>query len=240
MTQDGGEQLSVSSKKNGGRLVVYGDIHGCYDEFISLRDRLNIQSNDIEASVGDFITKGKDSIKTLEFIMNNNIQAVIGNNEDKILRYLRYKNRLEDNSIELDSQAKEIADNLTKRHIDFLQGLTVYLRFKNVTILHGGIQNHINLANLSKKEIHKVLRMRYLDKNGEYLPLNKVHERSIFWADAYDGHEGFIVYGHNCFQEIKKSKFALGIDTGCVYGNKLTAALFENGELLDIYQESKH
>ena len=42
------------------RLIVYGDIHGCFDELIQLRNSLNIQNGDIETCVGDVITKGND------------------------------------------------------------------------------------------------------------------------------------------------------------------------------------
>ena len=73
------------------RLIIYGDIHGCYDELISLRKKINPQDNDIEVCVGDIITKGKDSIKTLDFIIENNIKSVLGNHEDKIIRYLNHK-----------------------------------------------------------------------------------------------------------------------------------------------------
>ena len=85
----------------------------------------------------------------------------------------------------------------------------------------------MNLDNLSKKDKQKILRLRYLDENYEYLTYGKEDEKSTFWADIYDGNQGFVVYGHQWFEEVYKNKFALGIDTGCVYGNKLTAIIFD-------------
>ena len=76
--------------------------------------------------------------------------------------------------------------------------------------------------------VTKAIKLRYLDENYEFLTYGKENGKSTFWADIYDGNQGFIVYGHQWFQEIKKSKFALGIDTGCVYGNKLSAIVFPN------------
>ena len=43
-----------------------------------------------------------------------------------------------------------------------------------------------------------------------------------------------IVYGdiHGCYKELiepRISKHAIGIDTGCVYGNKLSAIIFDHG-----------
>lgn len=40
---------------------------------------------------GDIITKGKDSIKTIDFIIENNIRSVLGNHEDKLLRYIKHQ-----------------------------------------------------------------------------------------------------------------------------------------------------
>lgn len=73
------------------KLIIYGDIHGCYDEFISLRKKINPQKDDIEVCVGDIITRGKDSIKTLRYIQKHNIKSVLGNHEDKIIRYLEHQ-----------------------------------------------------------------------------------------------------------------------------------------------------
>ena len=210
------------------KLIIYGDIHGCYVEFISLRNQINPQKDDIEVCVGDIITKGKNSVRTLNFIIKNNIKSIRGNHEDKIIRYLNHKKSNKKNPIVLDNDEQNIIDNLTEKHIQFLENLPLFLRFENITIVHGGLQNHMNLDNLSKKDKQKILRLRYLDENYEFLAYGKEDEKSIFWADLYDGNQGFIVYGHQWFQEIKKSKFGLGIDTGCVYGNQLSAIVFPN------------
>lgn len=210
------------------KLIIYGDIHGCYDEFISLRNQINPQKDDMEVCVGDIITKGKDSIKTLDFVIQNNIKSVLGNHEDKITRYLNHQKSNKQNPIQLDNDEQNIIDNLSSKHIEFLQKLPLFIRFGNITILHGGVQNYMDLENLSKKEIQKILRMRYLDQNGNYLSLGQENENSIFWADIYNGNQGFIVYGHQWFKEFRKNNFALGIDTGCVYGNKLSAVIFKD------------
>ncbi|MBP7101360.1 MAG: hypothetical protein KBA67_07515 [Leptotrichiaceae bacterium] len=208
------------------KLIIYGDIHGCYDEFLFLRNKINPKKDDIEVCVGDIITKGKNSIKTLEFIIENNIQSVLGNHEDKLLRYLNHQKQNKKNPIILANDEQNIINNLTKKHIQFLENLSLFLKFENITILHGGLQNDISLNDLSKKDKQKILRLRYLDENYEYLTYGKEDERSTFWADIYDGKQGFIVYGHQWFKEVNKNNFAIGIDTGCVYGNKLSAIVF--------------
>jgi predicted phosphodiesterase len=209
------------------RLIIYGDIHGCYDELISLRKKINPQKNDIEVCVGDIITKGKESVKTLRYIQEHNIKSVLGNHEDKIIRYLQHEKSANKNPIILDEDEQNIVNNLDSKDIDFLMNLPLFMKFENITILHGGLKNSYDLDNLTKNQKSKVLRMRYLDNNQNFITFGKEENDSIFWADLYNGNQGFVVYGHQWFQEAKINKFAIGIDTGCVYGNKLSAVIFE-------------
>jgi bis(5'-nucleosyl)-tetraphosphatase (symmetrical) len=220
-------------------LIIYGDIHGCYDEFISLRNKINPKKDDIEICVGDIITKGKDSTRTLDFIIDNNIKSVLGNHENKIIRYLNHQKFKKKNPIELDADEQNIVNNLSQKHRGFLENMPLFLKFGYITIVHGGLQNYMSLDNLSKRDYQKILRMRYLDKNGKYLTFGKEDQNSTFWANIYDGNQGFIIYGHQWFKEVKKDKFALGIDTGCVYGNKLSAVMFHNQNIYNykIYEQ---
>ncbi len=213
------------------RLIIYGDIHGCLDELILLRKSLDIKAGDVEASVGDFLSKGAQSLRTLRFIRFHKILSVLGNHEDKILRYLRHQEEVDKNPVVLNEDEKKIIENLNSNDINFLGGLPFFLKFGPITILHGGILNHQKLDSLSKKDKGKLLRLRFLDKNLKFITFRDEKEDSTFWADIYDGNEGFIVYGHQNFKEVRKSPYALGVDTGCVYDNKLTAVVFNNLEI---------
>jgi len=73
-------------------LIIYGDIHGCYDEFISLRKKKN--------------------------------------------------------PVILDNDEKSIIDNLDDNDIVYLKNMPLFLRFKGITVLHGGIQNNQSLNNI--------------------------------------------------------------------------------------------
>jgi len=210
------------------RLIIYGDIHGCYDEFFQLRNSLNIQNSDVEVCVGDFLTRGKDSINTLRYIQRENILSVMGNHEYKLVRYINHQKSTKENPIELDADENHIVENLNPTDISFLNNLPFFLKFGPITVMHGGIQNHQNLDLMTKKEKEQMLRLRYLDKNQRFVAFGEEDHNSTFWTDLYDGNQGFIVYGHQYFQEVNRSPHALGIDTGCVYGNKLSAVVFNN------------
>lgn len=209
------------------KLIIYGDIHGCYKEFKALRETINPQKNDIEVCVGDIITKGYDSISVLQYIQVHNIKCVLGNHEDKIVRYFKHKILSKNNPISLDRDEQNIVDKLRIQDIAYLKSLPIYMKFQNLVIVHAGLQNEMDLNNLFKREEQKVLRLRYLDEDGHFVEYNNETDRSAFWADVYDGNQGFVIYGHQHFKEPRVNMHALGIDTGCVYGNKLSAAIFD-------------
>jgi len=216
-------------------LIIYGDIHGCYDSLISLREKINPNQDDIEVCVGDIITKGENSIKILDYLIEHNIKSVLGNHEDKIIRYLKHTQSKKKNPIVLDEDEQTIVNNLKMQHIKYLQSMPLFLRFNDITILHGGVLNHFDLENVSKREREQILRLRYIDNNGNFVSYGKENEQSIAWSEKYDGKLGFIIYGHQWRPEIKVDKYAIGIDTGCVYGNRLSAIVFD-GFVKDRYK----
>jgi len=217
------------------RLIIYGDIHGCYKEFLQLRSLISIQKYDVEICVGDTITRGKDSIKTLRYIQKNNIRSVVGNHENKIIRYLKHEKSIVNNPIELDQDENKIVSELSVGDVDFMNNMPLFMKLGKITVLHAGLQNSFNLGNLSKEEKSKILRLRYLTKNHKFIPFGEENSESVFWSEAYDGKQGFIVYGHQTFKEVKIDKYSLGIDTGCVYGNKLSAVVFPNVDNIENY-----
>lgn len=64
------------------RRLCIGDIHGCYDKLIDVLDRCRFSDTDILYSVGDFTDRGKQNVKTLDFLMElNNFKPVCGNHD---------------------------------------------------------------------------------------------------------------------------------------------------------------
>jgi len=217
------------------KVIIYGDIHGCYKEFVDLRKEISPLGVDVEICVGDIITRGKDSIKTLRYIQKNNLKSVVGNHENKIIRYLKHEKSGVKNPIELDQDEKKIVRELSVRDIDFMNSMPLFMKFGMVTVLHAGVQNHFKLDSLSKEEKSKVLRLRYIANDDKFIPFGEEDNNSVFWSEAYDGKQGFIVYGHQTFEEVKVDKYSLGIDTGCVYGNKLSAVVFPDANNVENY-----
>jgi bis(5'-nucleosyl)-tetraphosphatase (symmetrical) len=218
-----------------GRVIVYGDIHGCLDEFKALRKKISPTKEDIEISVGDFLNKGPKSLKTLRYIKKRKILSVIGNNEAKMIRFYKEKKRGSIINCEFKKGERELLLSMKKRDYKFLKSLPYFIKIENLTVVHAGIPHWVHLnKKLSKEDKKWLMHLRFYDKDLKPLPLRFIKERYKFWSEMYDGREGFVVFGHHPFDRVKRDKFSLGIDTGCVYGGRLTAAVFPyNGKSVD-------
>jgi bis(5'-nucleosyl)-tetraphosphatase (symmetrical) len=205
------------------RLIIYGDIHGCLDEFKALRKKIKPTKKDIEVVVGDILNKGPFSLETLRYIMKKNILCIRGNNEDKILKL--YKKNITEG---IKPWEEKILKNIKKKEIKFLKNLPYFLKFKNITVVHGGIPLGVRLSKkLSKEEKRNITLLRCYDKDMNMLAFHEKDRRYKFWSELYDGRDGFVIFGHHPFPKPKIEKFAVGIDTGCVYGGELTAIVFK-------------
>ncbi len=208
--------------------VIYGDIHGCLEEWEELRKL--IPKNSFEISVGDILDKGPYPVEALRYAKKNKIFTIMGNHEYKHIR--KYWGR----KVQLDEDQQKVYPKLKKEDFEFIESMPFFLKLNHLTILHAGITNWIRLNNPPLNIMTLLLFLREVNENGKFLPLNHNNPKAKYWADVYNGHEGFVVYGHNPFLEVKKNEFAAGIDTACVYGNKLTALVIKNTLKPDNYE----
>jgi len=197
-------------------IVVYGDIHGCLEEFDELR---KVVPKAKEICVGDLIDRGEYAHELVEYIRKNDIKSVMGNHEYKHVR--KFWGR----KVQLDDNQKEVYNDLTKEDLKFLEKLPLFMKYDNTTILHAGINNKIDLE--KSYNLTHILYMRDLDENGDFLALNH-NQNAKYWAEIYDGREGFVIHGHQPFSEVTRFNNSLAIDTGCVFGNKLSAVYIKD------------
>lgn len=209
------------------RTIIYGDVHGCLEEFKTLRAELKITKDDIEILVGDLLDRGPRSNEVLAYARENELRLILGNHEYKYLRYKKHEDKSKEtgkkNPMFFNEEKRKIYENLSKEDFEYLNAAPFFIKIDNVTVVHAGITNKIDLENATKKELESLTRIRLLDENQHTLVLGQKPFGSRFWSEWYDGAQGVIVYGHEVFDNVKIDKYSFGIDTGCVYGNKLTA-----------------
>lgn len=228
------------------RTIIYGDLHGCLEEFKELRLKVNPLEHDQEIAIGDILDRGPSSTELLKYIRENKISSILGNHEYKYVRYKKHQDNFIKNNIKnpivLDNEQLKIFNNLTNEDFEYLKSLPFFIKVGNLVLIHAGITNKINLLSAKKRELENTLWIRALDENQTPLSLENTNQiNAKFWSEYYDGNQGFIVYGHNRFDDVKIDKYAIGIDTGCVYGNKLTALIvhdtivpFSNYEIMQV------
>ena len=213
-------------------IVIYGDLHGCLDEFKALRTKVNPSNNDKEIVIGDILDKGPFSNELLTYIQKNNISSILGNHEYKYLRYKKHQDSFLETGkkipMQLEPEEIEIFNTLTAKDFEYLDTLPFFIKIDNLTLVHAGLTNKIDLDTSNIKDLKKTLWIRTLDNNEKTLSLSDDYPAAKYWSQYYDGKQGIVVYGHQPFNEVKVDTYSFGIDTGCVYGNKLTALIIYN------------
>lgn len=227
---------------------IIGDIHGCYDELIDLIAKLGYQKQDglfvhplgrKLAFVGDATDRGPNSLAVLEllFSMQDKKQLVYcpGNHCNKLYRYFKGNNvqithGLETTVEEFKQLPKNKQEFFRKRYIAFYEALPVYEQLDNdqLLIAHAGIREDMIGKPINKRIIDFTL---YGDITGKTLADGRPERRD--WAKHYKG-STFIVYGHTPTSEPRFKNRTVNIDTGCVFGGKLSALRYPEMEVVSV------
>jgi predicted phosphodiesterase len=216
-----------TQSKAGGRLIFVGDIHGCFAELLELLAEVDLRAGDTVVSVGDIVTKGPAADRCLELWRERGYLAVKGNNELKVLDAARPVLRL---------FARENREVL--RRGDLLRyiaswPLVIDFPTQRVTAVHGGFLPQMQVTPEDvEREQDVIPQLRWIRKqDGQWRPVGKEKKRKddVLWGEKWRG-DRIVIYGHTPLREAKGDKQALGLDTGCVYGGSLTAAVLTDGE----------
>jgi protein phosphatase len=230
------------------KFDIIGDIHGCYDELLaliqkldySMQDGIPVHSDDRHlAFVGDAMDRGPDSLKTLRLLFDMQDAHALnyspGNHCNKLYRYakgnhVQLTHGLETTAAEINALSKEQRKQFLNRYRQFYEGLPLYqtLNSGELIIAHAGISERLLGIPYSEKVRIFVL---YGDITGKQLPNGKPVRRD--WAKHYKG-QACIVYGHTPVKEARFLQNTVNIDTGCVFGGKLTAIRYPEMEIISV------
>ena len=207
--------------KTRSRTIVVGDIHGCYDELMALLDKVKFGPNDRLVSVGDLIAKGEKSREVLDLFMKEpNFEAVIGNND------LTLRRRLSGEKFELKPSHRETYKQLKEdreRYLAYLNSLPFTLDLGTHLVVHAGLRPGLPLHSHTTEDLTQLRTLGPDPSSGEGTP----------WYEVYDG-EKIVLFGHWPADEPRRGPKAIGLDTGCVYGHRLTAYILETGEFKSV------
>jgi protein phosphatase len=227
---------------------IIGDIHGCYDELLELLEKLGYKNHNNTfvhpqgrqmGFVGDAADRGPRSLDVWKLLFNQqDADALVyspGNHCNKFHRYLNGHNvqithGLETTVAEYLEYPKEKRAMFRKRFFSFFERIPYYNKLDEgkLIISHAGIREDMIDKPIQKNIIVFVL---FGDITGKQHPDGRPIRGD--WAKSYRG-DAFIVYGHTPIKEVRFMKKTANIDTGCVFGGKLSALRYPEMETISV------
>ena len=237
------EKMWTDRKDDHGPFDIIGDVHGCCDELESLLDKLGYTQIDgvythpagrKAVFLGDFCDRGPRNTDVLRIVMgmvkNGSALAILGNHDAKLIKYLNGRNIQRTHGIDKTIEQIEAAGEEFKEQTkDFLGSLISHYVFDDgkLVVAHAGIKkDYIGRTSMTVRDF--CLYGETTGETDEYgLPV------TIDWTPDYKG-KALIVYGHTAARGIRPVNNTLCIDTGCVYGGKLTAYRYPENEVVSV------
>ncbi|MDM5337844.1 bis(5'-nucleosyl)-tetraphosphatase PrpE [Fictibacillus enclensis] len=225
---------------------IIGDIHGCWDEYRQLTEKLGYEWNEgvpVHSGrqlvfLGDLTDRGPESVKMMEHVYElvsvNKALYVPGNHCNKLYRYLIGRNvtinyGLETTVAEIQNLRRPLYKKVKEHFISLYEKAPLYLVLDGgkLVVSHAGIRE--DLIGKQGKQVKTFV--LYGDITGKHNPDGTPERRD--WAAKYSG-KAYIVYGHTPVQEPRELNNTINIDTGCVFGNRLTALRYPEKELISV------
>ena len=207
------------------RRLFVGDLHGCLAELDLLLSRFDFRPGiDALYSVGDIIGKGPDVTGTLRRLRELGAGAVLGNHDVSLLESARLersgrKPKYRDYIDALGAEAPE--------WLAWLGTWPYHLDLGDILLVHAGLEP--GRANPAATSPRILTQIRTWDGKGE--DLNR--EGDPAWYECVQPSQT-IVFGHWAKRGLIDLPKFKGLDTGCVYGGKLTGWCPEENRFLQV------
>ncbi|WP_183068340.1 polynucleotide kinase-phosphatase [Streptomyces sp. gCLA4] len=225
-----------------GPFDIVGDIHGCSSELETLLARLGYEDGvhpegRTAVFVGDLVDRGPDSPGVLRRVMgmvkSGNALCVPGNHENKLGRYLkgskvRQTHGLAETIEQLSHEPPEFVEEVR----EFIRGLVSHyvLDGGKLVVCHAGLPEKYHGRTSGRVRSHAL----YGETTGETdefgLPVRYP------WAEDYRG-KAAVVYGHTPVPNTAWINNTICLDTGAVFGGRMTALRWPERELVDVPAE---
>jgi serine/threonine protein phosphatase 1 len=202
------------------RTLVIGDIHGCFDELSALLELFKPETDDRVVAVGDLSVKGPKSREVLDLFMTDpRFSSVIGNHDYALVKHFRTGLKLKSSQARVFEELRTPDD----RYLRFLESMPFFLEIGSRLVVHAGLRPGVALEDQSKDDLTELRTL------GD----DRTDRTGTPWYEEYDG-PSLAVFGHWPSPQPRRGKFALGIDSGCVYGYELTGYILESEEFLKV------
>jgi len=205
------------------RVLVVGDIHGCYNKLIELMDIVEFDpERDFFVFLGDLIDRGGQEfsvVKKVREMVDRRCAAVIRGNHEQMAvdafesgEYYRQLWKANGGYTTLESYSKNNAD--LREDIEFFKSLPYFWKINDdIICVHAGLRPGIPLESQDKRD------------------LLWIREEFIF--SNYDF--GFqVIFGHTPFDSVTSiPPRKIGVDTGCFFTGKLSCLELPSGKVYE-------
>ncbi len=238
------QPLWNNRKGDTGPFDIIGDVHGCCDELEQLLQQLGYTRHDggpwahpagrKAVFVGDLVDRGPRIVDTLKTVMSmsraGTALSVPGNHDIKLKRKLEGRDVTVSHGLdrtlqELEQQPSEFRADAQK----FLDGLVSHYVFDDgrLVVAHAGMKAEMQGRGSAKVRDFALFGETTGETDEFGLPVR------YNWAAEYRGRAS-VVYGHTPVPEPEWLNRTINIDTGCVFGGRLTALRWPEKELVSV------
>lgn len=233
---------------------VIGDVHGCREELHLLlqnlgykqeENRLFHPENRQPVFLGDITDRGPDSIGVIEdvsqWVFAGDALYCPGNHCNKLYRYFIGRNVQITHGLEtMVAEWKALSDSdkikIKQLFCRLYENAPLYLVLDsgNLVVAHAGIRHQ----DIGRKDKAVKSFVFYGDVTGARDAQNLPIRRD--WPSLYPQGKAMIIYGHTPVKTPRKIGNTINIDTGCVFGGKLTAFRYPEEEFLFVSSSMPH
>lgn len=232
---------------------VVADIHGCYEEFKELMQKINISEKDHLYILGDALDRGPEPMKVLRDLMNrHNVTYIIGNHDYLFLYFI---SKLGLNLSKTESMSEEdISDFQAYLEDGGLSSIEAFMKLSEEEkqtvcdfLKEGNVYDDVIIGDKRYVLVHAGISGFREDKAlDEYDFLDFICERTDYSRRYYRDGNTYVITGHTPTMYINADSSSnvyignghIAIDCGCVYGGKLAAYCIEDGSI--VYIEAKN
>ncbi|HCI29145.1 MAG TPA: metallophosphoesterase family protein [Fervidobacterium sp.] len=213
-------------------IWAIGDIHGCLKALEKLIDQISPTNDDKLIFLGDYVDRGPDSKEVVDFLcsLSKTVDCTFlrGNHEQMLLDVLdsnedTYRWIINGASYTWRSYGNMHSMLTYEEHMEFFRSTKYYHVEENVEKANGDTGRYLF--------VHAGVRPN--------VPVEKQDPQDLVWIREEfilrQHNLGYIViFGHTPLEDILVEKDKIGIDTGCVYGGKLTAYCITNDKIRQV------
>jgi protein phosphatase len=242
--------LAPDRRDDPGPFDIVGDVHGCGDELIALLDRLSYVVDEESVVrhpegrrlvfVGDLVDRGPRVVEVLRLAMASvaagAAMCVPGNHDDKLLRRLRGRPVHVAHGMERSlAQLAQAPAGFTTRVADFAESLPSHLVLDGwrLVVAHAGMRRDLQGRDSRRVRDYALYGETTGELDAHGLPVR------LDWAASYDG-PALVVYGHTPVAEPRWRNNTVNLDTGCVFGGRLSALRYPERDVVSVFAREQY